>query len=234
MPSTLFDSPFSCFVTGTDTEIGKTLIASTIIHLQTNKGYRVAGMKPVAAGTLFREHPPEQRSQWFNEDVESLAGASNLVVAQELMCPYLFKLPVAPHIAARLENVQINPSTILKAIEQIKQLSQAVVVEGVGGFRVPLTQSFDTADLAVKLKLPVILVVAMRLGCINHALLTAEAIRSRGLELVGWVANSAEEPMNKLEENIEAIDARIKAPRLAHVPFLIDVSVQTALRYFDI
>ena len=103
-----------------------------------------------------------------------------------------------------------------------------------GGFRVPLTQSFDTADLAVKLKLPVILVVAMRLGCINHALLTAEAIRSRGLELVGWVANSAEEPMNKLEENIEAIDARIKAPRLAHVPFLIDVSVQTALRYFYI
>jgi len=186
-------------------------------------------MKPVAAGAQFTVDP---KPHWFNEDVESLYRASNVNAARELMCPYLFQLPAAPHIAASLERVEINPNTILDAFNKIKRLSQAVVVEGVGGFRVPLTECFDTADLAVELNLPVILVVGMRLGCINHALLTAEAIRARGLELVGWVANSAAQPMDRLMENVEAIDLRIKAPKLANVPFLNNVSVQTAGEYF--
>ena len=130
------------------------------------------------------------------------------------------------------EGVNIDPNVILQAYEKLRSLTQAVVVEGVGGFRVPLTRTFDTADLASMLELPVILVVGMRLGCINHALLSAESIRARGLNLVGWVANSMGQPMNKLEENIQAIDQRIGAKKLAYVPYLRNASAEAAAPYF--
>ena len=229
MSTHLFDAPFSCFVTGTDTEIGKTLISSAVVHLQAQKGFKVAGMKPVAAGAVFQEHPDKR---WFNEDVHSLMNASSVYLPQDTVCPYLFKTPVAPHLAAEQEGVNIDPNVILQAYEKLRSLTQAVVVEGVGGFRVPLTRTFDTADLASMLELPVILVVGMRLGCINHALLSAESIRARGLNLVGWVANSMGQPMNKLEENIQAIDQRIGAKKLAYVPYLRNASAEAAAPYF--
>ena len=226
MTHAIFDKPLSCFITGTDTEVGKTLVSSALVHLQAQKGYKVAGMKPVAAGTVIKG------SKQFNEDVDALMRASSVSIDQNLVCPYLFKTPVAPHIACEMEGQLINPDHILECFNQINNLSEAVVVEGVGGFRVPLTNKFDTADLAVKLNLPVIMVVGLRLGCINHALLTMEAIQSRRLNLIGWVANAVNPDMDKSEENLTALKNRIQAPLLGHIPHLVSATFGQAVKYF--
>ncbi len=206
--------PFSCFVTGTDTEIGKTLVASALVHAQVQHGWQVAAMKPVAAGAIFRDN------RWFNDDVDALAEQVSVDLPLALTTPYLFQTPAAPHLAAAAEQVQIDPSHILNCFAQVRMQAQAVVVEGVGGFCVPLNEHYDTADLARDLKLPVVLVVGMRLGCINQALLTAEAIRARGLQLMGWVANVVDPQMLYLEDNTHAIAQRIHAPLLGSIPRL--------------
>ena len=225
MAHELFDKPFSCFITGTDTEIGKTLVASAIVYKQAQNGFRVAGMKPVAAGAQLLN------TKWHNEDVDSLMRAASVNLDSELVCPYLFRTPIAPHIASEVEGLLIDPEQILKSSKQIEQVTDAVVVEGVGGFRVPLTQDFDTADLAVSLDLPVILVVGLRLGCINHALLTIEAIEARGLRLLGWVANSLRLSMEKEADNLLALKQRIQTPLIGHVRYLSDVSFVEAAKY---
>ena len=221
----LFTKPISCFITGTDTEIGKTLVASSIVYKQAQNGFKVAGMKPVAAGANLIE------GQWHNEDVDSLISASSAKLDPAIVCPYLFKTPVAPHIASSIEGRVIDPHQIMESYSQAKNETDALVVEGVGGFRVPLTDQFDTADLAVSFNLPVILVVGLRLGCINHALLTVEAIESRGLKLLGWVANSISPNMDKSEENLIALKQRIQAPLIGHIPHLLDLSFIEAAKY---
>jgi dethiobiotin synthetase len=203
---------FSCFVTGTDTEIGKTLISSALLHALGRQGVRVAGMKPVAAGAELRD------GVWHNEDVDALAAAAPLQLPQALTTPYLLRTPAAPHIAAALEDIKIDLAHILACFGLVRQQAQAVVVEGVGGFRVPLNDDFDTADLAQQMALPVVLVVGLRLGCISQALLAAEAIAARGLTLAGWVANTLDPAMPYMVGNIEAIARRIGAPLLGHVP----------------
>ncbi len=213
---------FSCFVTGTDTEIGKTLVASALVYLQAQRGYRVAAMKPIAAGTEWRN------GRWCNDDVDTLAACALVELPQQITTPYLFKAAAAPHIAASLEDVLIDRSHILSCFEQARAQSEAVVVEGVGGFCVPLNDSYDTADMAKDLNLPVILVVGMRLGCINQALLTSEAIAKRGLQLMGWVANRVDEQMLYAQENIQAIAQRIHAPLLGTVPRLQVASAAAA------
>ncbi len=205
---------FSCFVTGTDTEIGKTLISGALLHALGTAGVRAAGMKPVAAGA------EERGGVLCNEDVDFLYEAAPLKLPRELTTPYLFRTPAAPHIAAALECQPIEPRRIVAAYEQVRARAEAVVVEGVGGWRVPLTNSYDTSDLARQLGLPVILVVGLRLGCINHALLTAEAIAARGLKLAGWVANTVDPAMGHAEGNVDAIAARLNAPLLGVVPRL--------------
>ena len=217
---------FSCFVTGTDTEIGKTLVASALVHLQALQGWRVAAMKPVAAGAEWRNE------RWCNEDVDALAASVSVQLPQDITTPYLFKIPAAPHIAAQLEPREIDPAHILRCFEQVRAQSDAVVVEGVGGFRVPLNDSYDTADLAQDMGLPVVLVVGMRLGCINQALLTAEAIAARGLSLMGWVANSVDAQMLFAQENIEAIAQRINAPLLGTIPRLEEATAAAAAASF--
>ena len=224
--SALFNAPFSCFITGTDTEIGKTLVASAIVHLQAQKGYKVAGMKPVAAGAYQRE------GMWCNEDVDSLMSASSVKLDQKLICPFLFTSPIAPHIASKEEGRVIESKRILNSYRQIKQETDAVVVEGVGGFRVPLTIDFDTADLAVELDLPVIMVVGLRLGCISHALLTADAIAVRGLKLIGWVANCVSPDMLRAEDNLTALKERIQAPLIARIPYIENAPYTQAAGYF--
>src|SRR5476649_2333501 len=195
-------SRFACFVTGTDTEIGKTLISSAILHTLVQSGVRACGMKPVAAGA-------EQRNGvWHNDDCD-------------------------PLIAAELEDQYISPVPILAAYLEVSAASDAVVVEGVGGFRVPLNESFDTADLAEQLDLPVVLVVGMRLGCISHALLTVEAIAQRNLVLAGWVANEVDPDMKFIDENIEALELRIRAPLLGRVPRLDAPSAAAAAAFLD-
>ena len=218
---------FACFVTGTDTEIGKTLTSSAMLHALVQAGVRACGMKPVAAGAELRD------GAWHNDDADRLSAAGNVNMLASLTTPYLFKEAAAPHIAAALEGVAIESVPILAAYTEIAAASDAVVVEGVGGFRVPLSDNFDTANLAQQLGLPVVLVVGLRLGCINHALLTAEAIIARGLVLAGWVANELEAPMPFADENIEALLLRLPAPLLGRLPRLARPSAATAAEHLN-
>ena len=218
---------FSCFVTGTDTEIGKTLVASALVHMQAQRGWRVAAMKPVAAGAEWRD------GRWCNEDVDALASCVSVTLPQEITSPYIFQTPAAPHLAAFLEDKVIDSKHLLDCYRQVRAQADAVVVEGVGGFRVPLNDSYDTADLAKDLGLPVVLVVGMRLGCISQALLTAEAIKARGLSLMGWVANSVDPAMLYPQENTDAIAQRIHAPLLACIPRLQVADATTTAALFD-
>ena len=217
---------FSCFVTGTDTEIGKTLVASALVHMQALRGWRVAAMKPVAAGAEWRD------GHWCNEDVDVLASCVSVHLPQELTTAYLFKTPAAPHIAAALEDRVIERQHLMDCFQQVRAQADEVVVEGVGGFRVPLNDSYDTADMAKDLGLPVMLVVGMRLGCISQALLTAEAIAARGLSLMGWVANTVDPQMLYPQENIDAIAQRINAPLLACIPRLEVADAATAVAHW--
>jgi dethiobiotin synthetase len=218
---------FACFVAGTDTEIGKTLTSSAMLYALVRRGVRACGMKPVAAGAVMKN------GQLHNDDADQLAEAGNVSLPQSLTTPFMLEEPAAPHIAAKLEGRKIDAVPILAAYLEIAALTDATVVEGVGGFRVPLTDDYDTADLAQQLALPVVLVVGMRLGCINHALLTVEAIQSRGLKLVGWVANTLDLEFNFADENIAALEARIPAPLLGRIPRLSRPSAAAAAEYLD-
>jgi dethiobiotin synthetase len=171
-------------------------------------------MKPVAAGAA------QVQGQWLNDDVEAIVAASSVAAERSLINPYLFEPPVAPHIAASEAGRDIDVDHIVECFGKLAAVADVVIVEGVGGFRVPLQERFDTADLAVALGLPVVLVVGARLGCINHALLTAEAIRARGLSCIGWVANQIDPHMQRLDENLATLDELLDMPRLAFVEHL--------------
>ncbi len=221
-------SRFACFVTGTDTEIGKTLVSAAILHKLVESGQRACGMKPIAAGAELRD------GELHNEDADMLAAAGNVHLPQNITTPFMLREPAAPHIAAALEGVTIEAVPILAAYTEILAASDSVVVEGVGGFRVPFNDTFDSADLAAQLNLPVVLVVGMRLGCISHALLTVEAIVARGLVLAGWVANTADPDMRFFDENVEALAARIPAPLLGVVPRLEQATAANAAPFIDL
>ena len=197
------------FIAGTDTEVGKTFSSCALLHVLKNRGIRALGMKPVAAGT---------DAQGQNDDVEALIGASTVSAPRELINPYLFAPAIAPHIAAQESGREIDIAHILAAYTALSGLADAVIVEGVGGFCVPLGATTDSADLAEQLGLPVILVVGMRLGCINHALLTQQAIAARGLRLAGWIANRIDPGMARFEENLASLEARMNAPLLGIIP----------------
>ena len=216
---------FSCFVTGTDTEIGKTLISATLLHLLAQNGLRSIGMKPIAAGVTLHNGIAS------NDDIDALTAASNMTLPRRLTTPYLLNAPAAPHLAAIDDGVVISLDHIVDCYQTLAASTQAVVVEGVGGFCVPLSADTDTADLAERLNLPVIMVVGMRLGCLNHALLTAAAIRSRRLTLAGWVANCVSPSMLYLEENIDTLRRRLDTPWLGTVPLLQVPSAINAAPY---
>lgn len=199
----------SYFVTGTDTSVGKTLISCALLHGFAGLGLRVVGMKPVAAGC---------DEQGINEDVRSLRAASNVLASLGQVNPYCFERAVAPHLAAQFSGVRINLERIVQSYRELATQADMVIVEGAGGYQVPLNESEDGADLARQLKLPVILVVGMRLGCLNHALLTKRAVAASGLKMAGWVANCVDGQMSMLSENIAALAARLDAPLLGVVP----------------
>jgi len=213
------------FITGTDTGVGKTLVTTALLHAFASLGVRAVGMKPVAAGAEL------VNGVWVNEDVALIRAASEVDAPPELTNPYLFREPIAPHIAADLKGVAIEIPRIAAACEALSEQAEVVVVEGVGGFRVPLSPTMDTADLAVRLGLPVILVVGMRLGCINHALLTADAIAARGLALAGWIANRHEPDMAAYDENLASLAARLPAPLLAELPLMAAADPVRAAHY---
>lgn len=208
-------TPTSFFVTGTDTEVGKTLVSGAIILKLREAGFKAAGFKPVVAGTYT-----DSNNQELNEDLETLRIASGLSPHEQSLCPYVLDEAAAPHIVAKRNEMPLDATLILDAFNALAQKFDAVVVEGAGGFLVPLNEQEDLADLAQAMDLPVILVVGMRLGCINHALLTCEAIQSRQLMIAGWVANTLSAEMPLLDENIQALKDRIFAPFLGVIPRL--------------
>jgi dethiobiotin synthetase len=202
-----------CFVTGTDTEIGKTLVAATLLHAARRRGMRAVGMKPIAAGC-------ERRGDTLvNEDIEAHLEASTPGFTREDINVYLFEPPIAPHVAAEEAGVVIDVDRIEQRFERLARQADYVVVEGAGGWLVPVSRTQTFADLAVRLGLPVVLVVGMRLGCINHALLTAASIAASRLPLAGWVANRVDPNMARFDQNLETLRERLAAPLLGVVPY---------------
>lgn len=206
------------FITGTDTEIGKTFVSSILIKIIAEEGYKVIGMKPVASGAK------NVNGILKNDDALSLIQASNVDADYNSVNPYVFEPAVSPHIAAEQAGIEINLDEIKKCFSQLQKKSDVVVVEGVGGWYAPLSTHTTVADLAESLKLPIIIVVGLRLGCLNHALLTVEAIRKSGLSIAGWVANHVEKDFSFAEKNITTLKEYFN-----DFPFLGSVYYQTNL-----
>jgi dethiobiotin synthetase len=221
------------FITGTDTGIGKTLIASALIHALVTQGRRVVGMKPVASGARWFDNSRHDDA-WHNEDVDALRVASNVNLPNELINPYLLHEATAPHLAAASEGKLIDLDHMESCYRALCASADTVIVEGVGGFIVPLNEHCNTDDLVCRLDLPVILVVGIRLGCINHALLTTQAIAARGVHLAGWVANIVAPDMLNLQANIESLKNRISAPMLGCVPNFRHPDAASATKFIDI
>ncbi len=218
---------FRVFVTGTDTEVGKTVVAEALVRRWVQKGLRIAVMKPVASGCRVT------RDGLRSPDAERLIAASNVAAPYETVNPYTFAAPVAPHLAAHRTGIEIDILHIRARFDELAAAGDGMVVEGVGGWQVPLSPTADVADLVLALDLPVIMVVGVRLGCLNHALLTAAAIQNAGAQLVGWVANRIDPDMDLASENIETLRARLPAPCLSVVPYLAsDTDFGRAVRYF--
>jgi dethiobiotin synthetase len=217
------------FVTGTDTGVGKTLAACALIHALRDRGLRVAPMKPVAAGGTLH------RGAWANEDTLALAEAAGPGAPPlDAITPVLLREPIAPHIAAAREGTTITLAPLLAAHRRLDAKSDFTVVEGVGGFRVPLGPSLDSVDLAWGLGLPVVLVVGLRLGCLNHALLTAEAIDRADLSFAGWIANAIDPGMGAADENVAALVDRLPAPLLGRLPFSRPVDARSLARHLSV
>jgi len=202
------------FVTGTDTGVGKTWMTAALIHGLAEYGYRVAGIKPLACGG----HTTSEG--WRHEDAELLMQHASVTLPYEAVNPYLLREPVAPHIAARQAGIRLSAAALHEACTTLEEPLDCLLIEGVGGWEVPLNDEETTAHFARLLGLPVILVVGIRLGCLNHALLTGDAVARQKLTLAGWIANVIDPAMPRLKENIAALEARLPAPRLGTVPHL--------------
>lgn len=214
------------FITGTDTEVGKTVATVAWMRMLQSEGAKVAGMKPVASGC-------EQTNEGLrNSDALAIQSTSSTYMSYELVNPYCFESPIAPHIAAQQAGVQIDLVRILACAHQLAEKSDLLLVEGVGGWQVPLGASMMLPDLAKTLGLPVVLVVGLRLGCINHALLSIESIQRAGCELAGWIANHVDPSMQVQQAVMETLIARIKAPLIGVVPYA-DKPDMAAMRPFS-
>ncbi len=212
------------FITGTDTDVGKTLVSCALLHAFAARGKTTVGMKPVAAGC--------ENGKWM--DVELLVAASTVTAPRKWINPYALIPPVAPHIAAKQSGVEIDIAIILQACRELQNVAEIVIVEGIGGFLVPLSRHYGGGDMALVLGFPVILVVGMRLGCLNHALLTAQAVRATGLQLAGWIANQIDPQMIEFEENVRALEQRLACPLLGVLPFEQDATTQKFSALLDI
>jgi len=201
------------FVTGTDTGIGKTWSTLALMQYFQQQGKVVVGMKPVAAGCEWLD------GQLKNEDALALQAQSSIDIPYEMINSYAFELPVSPHIAAQAVGEEVSISVICEEYKKLQALADVVIVEGAGGWMVPLNAKEDIAQLAEQLALPIIVVIGMRLGCINQAKLTFAAIKQLGLVCSGWIASCVEEDMLQLEGNIETIDAVAEMPLLAIFPY---------------
>ena len=201
------------FVTGTDTGVGKTVVACALVRGLVSLGLRVAVMKPVAAGA-------ERTAKGLrNADALALAAASNVPLIYEEMNPYCFEPPVSPHIAANDAGIRVDTDMIRRGFVAIGRSADWVVVEGAGGWLAPISERQTMADLAWTLGTPALMVVALKLGCLNHAQLTQLAIEARGVKLAGWIANHADPSMARVQENLAALERLLGEPPLEHVAF---------------
>jgi dethiobiotin synthetase len=198
---------------GTDTGVGKTVVAAALVRSLVTAGHRVAVMKPIAAGADITSEGPR------NADALELIRASNVAAPYGIVNPYCLDLPASPHIAAAKAGIRVDLSHIENAYQQLASQADAVIVEGAGGWLAPVSDRETMADVAAALGLPVILVVGLRLGCLNHALLTAQSIESRGLHFAGWIANHVQPRFDFSEENIATLNARLPGPQFDVVPF---------------
>jgi dethiobiotin synthetase len=220
---------YAYFVTGTDTEIGKTTIAAGLLHAARRAGLSTAAAKPVASGCV--RTPDGLR----NEDALALLGECSLDLRYEEVNPLPFEPAIAPHLAAREVGAVLDVATLRGSVQRILDKgADFTLVEGAGGWRVPLDGQASLSDLVISLQLPVILVVGVRLGCINQAVLTAEAIARDGLPLAGWVANVVDPQTSRLEENLATLAERLPAPCLGRVPRLVEPLPQAVAAHLDL
>jgi len=213
----------SVFITGTDTGVGKTWIACSLMRAFSGQGVKVVGMKPLASGAQLQD------GRLRNEDALQLHALSNIDVPYDWINPYCFEPAIAPHIAAQQSGISISLDAIQHAYHRLQDLADVVIVEGVGGWAVPINASQTMADVAMTMNLPVLMVVGMRLGCLNHAILTAQAIQSSLLSLVAWVANSPDPDMPVLQENLDTLKNFIPATLASVVEHDITHSNSSAL-----
>ena len=205
--------PRHFFVTGTDTSVGKTTVTVRLMQQLVAQGLTVIGMKPVASGCEWVD------GRWQNDDVLQLTAASNVSAPAELINPYCFEPAIAPHIAAAQAGVEVDFNVILAAYAQLTTMADVVIVEGAGGLLVPLNATQTIADLIQALSLPALVVVGMRLGCINHALLTAQVLKQRNIDFCGWVANNIDPQMSVPQENLQSLITGLQQPPVLQVPF---------------
>jgi len=205
-----------CYITGTDTGAGKTWTTCAILRALGEQGLRVAAQKPIAAGV--ERHGDDE----VNEDVVRLAASANVALRPALLNPYLFRAPTAPHLAASIERRTISFARIAAAFEEARSHTDTLLVEGVGGWDLPFGPDGMQSDLVARLQLPVLLVAGIRLGALNHTLLTVRALKADGMTLIGWVANIVDPAYPHSEGTVEALAERIEAPCFGLVPWQVD------------
>nr|WP_216662070.1 dethiobiotin synthase [Klebsiella aerogenes] len=217
------------FVTGTDTEVGKTVASSALLQAANQLGFNTAGYKPVASGSDLTAQGLR------NEDALALQRNSRVALRYEQVNPYTFAEPTSPHIISADEGRPIAATTLSSGLRELERLADWVLVEGAGGWFTPLSETLTFADWAQQEQLPVILVVGVKLGCINHAMLTAQAIREAGLPLVGWIANDIQPPGKRHREYLQTLTRVLPAPLLGEIPWLADASQRQDLaQYLDL
>ena len=218
----------ACYITGTDTGVGKTLASSALLHALRARGLRAVGMKPLASGCERID------GQWRNEDALALQQASDPRPDYADVNPYALPQPLAPELAARDAHVDVTPEPILAAYARLQAQSDVVVVEGVGGWAAPLSATLDQADVARALRLPVVLVVGLRLGCLNHAYLSARAIAADGCELIGWIASDIDPDMARADDNFLLLQQRLPAPCWGRLPHAPNATAASFARHLDV
>jgi dethiobiotin synthetase len=216
------------FITGTDTEIGKTLTTLALMQSLKKAGRQVGGMKPVASGCV------RTRSGLRNDDAMRIKSMADIEVPYDLVNPYAFEAAVAPHVIAEQEGINIDLSRIKSCYNKLSESVDIVVVEGVGGWRVPLGQEQAVPDMVRALALPVVMVVGMKTGCINHAVLTAEAIKHDGMQLLAWVANQVDPEYSTLLPTMDYLNTKLKIPMLGHIPFMAEPDLDEITACIDL
>lgn len=216
------------FITGTDTDVGKTTVALGLMAAFQQKGFTVAAMKPVSAGCVQTENGLR------NDDALKLMQQADVDLPYETINPYAFEPAIAPHIAAADVNVEMSIDIIVDAYKVIADKVDVVIVEGAGGWLVPFNETQTMADVAIQLALPIINIAGIRLGCLNHTLLTTQSISLNSLPLAGWIANHISEKTSRDDENIKTLQDRLSSPCLGNVPYLENSNSETVSKFLTI